>query len=49
MTGTGEGISTVCPQGTVEGLTYSNDTNPAFRSTGDFAGPCGQTYDDLPE
>ncbi|KAF6218114.1 hypothetical protein HO133_006072 [Letharia lupina] len=48
VTGSGDGISTVCPQGTVEGLTYSNDTNPAFRSTGDFAGPCGQTYDDLP-
>ena len=48
VTGSGEGVSTTCPQGTVEGLVYSNDTNPAFRSTGDFAGPCGQTYDDLP-
>lgn len=48
MTGTGEGISAFCPQGTVEGLIYSNDTDPAFRSTGNFAGPCGQVYDDLP-
>lgn len=48
VTGSGEGVSTVCPQGTVEGLAYSNDTNAAFRSTGDFAGPCGQTYDNLP-
>ena len=48
VTGSGEGVSAICPQGTVEGLTYSNDTNAAFRSTGDFAGPCGQTYDNLP-
>ena len=48
VTGSGEGLSTTCPQGTVEGLVYSNDTNAAFRSTGDFAGPCGQTYEDLP-
>ena len=48
VNGSGEGISTTCPQGTVEGLTYSNDANPAFRSTGDFAGPCGQTYNNLP-
>ncbi|KAL8690959.1 MAG: hypothetical protein Q9218_003717 [Villophora microphyllina] len=46
-TGTGEGASSVCPQGQIAGLTYSPDANPPFRSTGDIAGPCGQTYNNL--
>ncbi|KAH8703292.1 hypothetical protein BGW36DRAFT_84952 [Talaromyces proteolyticus] len=42
--GSGHDISSVCPAGTFNGLTYANDTNPAFRSTGNIAGPCGQAY-----
>ncbi|KAL8834748.1 MAG: hypothetical protein Q9170_003625 [Blastenia crenularia] len=45
--GTGPGISNVCPNGKFAGLTYSPDTNPPFRSTGDIAGPCGTTYNNL--
>ncbi|OTA90917.1 hypothetical protein M434DRAFT_13521 [Hypoxylon sp. CO27-5] len=36
--------SSVCPVGTFEGLTYGPDLNPAFRSTGNIAGPCGWDY-----
>ncbi|KAL8822369.1 MAG: hypothetical protein Q9191_006896 [Dirinaria sp. TL-2023a] len=48
-TGTGVGVSDVCPQGQIAGLTYSRDdtADPPFRSTGDIAGPCGAVYDDL--
>ncbi|KAL8849158.1 MAG: hypothetical protein Q9221_005835 [Calogaya cf. arnoldii] len=45
--GTGPGVSTVCPNGQIAGLTYNRDTNPPFRSTGNIAGPCGQTYNNL--
>ncbi len=45
--GDGIGISSVCPTGQFGGLTYRNDSNPDFRSTGDFAGPCGMTYNNL--
>lgn len=45
---TGEGKSTTCPYGTVEGLVYTPNTDAAFRSTGNFAGPCGQSYENLP-
>lgn len=36
--------SQTCPQGTIGGLTYGNDTDPAFRSTGNIVGPCGSSY-----
>ncbi|KAL8833438.1 MAG: hypothetical protein Q9176_007978 [Flavoplaca citrina] len=45
--GTGPGVSSVCPNGQIAGLTYNRDTNPPFRSTGNIAGPCGQTYNNL--
>ncbi|KAI4102069.1 MAG: hypothetical protein L6R37_004575 [Teloschistes peruensis] len=45
--GTGIGVSPVCPKGQIAGLTYNRDANPPFRSTGDIAGPCGQTYNNL--
>ncbi|KAI4120363.1 MAG: hypothetical protein LQ338_007072 [Usnochroma carphineum] len=44
---TGPGISNICPNGQIPGLTYSPGSNPPFRSTGDIAGPCGQTYNNL--
>lgn len=40
----GNGESEQCPQGVIEGLTYGNDTDPAFRSTGNIVGPCGMSY-----
>ena len=40
----GQGNSTLCPAGTFNELTYGPDVNPVFRSTGNFAGPCGQRY-----
>jgi hypothetical protein len=43
----GQQVSNVCPSGTFDDLTYNNDTAPAFRSTGNIAGPCGQTYNNL--
>lgn len=43
----GEQVSTACPAGVFNGLAYEQDTNPAFRSTGNIAGPCGQTYNNL--
>jgi hypothetical protein len=43
----GLGVSNSCPNGLFTGLTYAPDTMPAFRSTGNFAGPCGMTYNDL--
>lgn len=43
----GEQVSTACPAGIFNGLAYEQDTNPAFRSTGTIAGPCGQTYNNL--
>lgn len=43
----GEHVGKTCPAGTFKGLTYEQDTNPAFRSTGNIAGPCGQTYNNL--
>ncbi|KAL8733208.1 MAG: hypothetical protein Q9166_002225 [cf. Caloplaca sp. 2 TL-2023] len=42
--GSGQGISATCPVGTFNGLSYGPDVIPAFRSTGDIAGPCGQKY-----
>ncbi|KAI2616752.1 hypothetical protein GGR54DRAFT_220519 [Hypoxylon sp. NC1633] len=42
--GTGANASPVCPAGTFAGLTYGPDVAPAFRSTGNIAGPCGQGY-----
>ena len=47
VNGTARGISDSCPSGQITGLTYGNDTNPPFRSTGSIAGPCGQIYNDL--
>lgn len=47
IVGTGPGVSSVCPNGQIAGLTYNRDTNPPFRSTGNIAGPCGQTYNNL--
>lgn len=44
--GTGASTST-CPQGEIVGLEYDMDNSPAFRSTGNIAGPCGQSYRDL--
>jgi len=44
VNGNVQGESEQCPQGTIEGLTYGNDTNPAFRSTGNIVGPCGGSY-----
>jgi hypothetical protein len=43
----GDDTSRVCPAGTFTGLSYSNDTNPAFRSSGNIAGPCGQVYNNM--
>lgn len=45
--GNGIGNSTQCPSGQLVGLTYTNDTAPAFRSTGNIAGPCGVSYSNL--
>ena len=45
--GNGVGINDVCPTGQFQGLTYRNDSGADFRSTGDFAGPCGMTYNNL--
>jgi len=39
-----EGVNAQCPQGQIEGLAYGNDTDPAFRSTGNIVGPCGVSY-----
>jgi len=39
-----EEVNAQCPQGTIEGLSYGNDTDPAFRSTGNIVGPCGASY-----
>ncbi|KAL9019520.1 MAG: hypothetical protein Q9185_003220 [Variospora sp. 1 TL-2023] len=46
-TGTGLGVSAVCPNGKFAGLTYTPDVAPPFRSQGQFAGPCGQVYNNL--
>lgn len=40
----GEGVSTSCPAGTFDGLSYGPDLKPAFRSTGNIVGPCGRSY-----
>ncbi|KAH6642081.1 hypothetical protein C7974DRAFT_94827 [Boeremia exigua] len=45
--GSGVGVSVSCPSGLFSGLTYTLDTSPAFRSTGDFAGPCGVQYNNF--
>lgn len=42
--GSGKGSKT-CPQGKIEGLTYGNDSSPAFHSTGNIIGGCGTAYD----
>ncbi|KAI2631520.1 hypothetical protein GGS26DRAFT_591392 [Hypomontagnella submonticulosa] len=42
--GTGSNESPACPRGTFSGLTYGPDKDPAFRSTGNIAGPCGEGY-----
>ncbi|KAL8915742.1 MAG: hypothetical protein Q9172_006706 [Xanthocarpia lactea] len=47
VVGTGPGVSSVCPNGQIAGLTYNPDTSPPFRSQGNIAGPCGQTYNNL--
>ena len=47
VTGARQGVSNVCPNGKISGLTYNPDTNPPLRSTGDIAGPCAQLYNDL--
>ena len=47
VSGTYPGVSDVCPNGNIPGLTYSPDMNPPFRSTGDIAGPCGTTYNNI--
>ncbi|RYP92215.1 hypothetical protein DL770_001634 [Monosporascus sp. CRB-9-2] len=41
---TGHHVTCSCPVGTFEGLIYGPDVRPAFRSTGNIAGPCGQSY-----
>ncbi|KAG6999514.1 mannan endo-1,4-beta-mannosidase B [Physcia stellaris] len=41
---TGLGNSTSCPAGAFGGSSYGPDVNPAFRSTGNFVGPCGERY-----
>ena len=49
VAGSGQGINSVCPSGTVSSLTYEPDvTCYPFRSTGDMAGPCGRQYNDIP-
>ncbi|KAI4087616.1 MAG: hypothetical protein LQ344_006680 [Seirophora lacunosa] len=45
--GTGVGVSDVCPNGQFQGLTYTPDLAPPFRSQGLLAGPCGQVYNNL--
>ncbi|KAG7008652.1 hypothetical protein G7Y79_00004g012360 [Physcia stellaris] len=45
--GSGVGVSSVCPNGKISGLTYNRDTGADFRSTGDIAGPCGQVYNNF--
>lgn len=47
VNGTGQGISKTCPAGIIQGLQYGPDGTPPFRSTGDFAGPCGEAYANL--
>ena len=44
VTGSGVGVSAVCPAGRISGLGYAPDFSPPFRSTGDIAGPCGEGY-----
>lgn len=46
-TGSGVGVSSSCPSGLFSGLTYGLDKSSAFRSTGNFAGPCGLQYNNL--
>lgn len=41
----GKDVSKTCPQGKIEGLTYGNDSSPAFHSTGNIIGGCGVGYD----
>ncbi|KAH8811072.1 hypothetical protein F5884DRAFT_854434 [Xylogone sp. PMI_703] len=44
----GEGVTSSCPAGTFRGLTYGPDNaTQIFGSTGDIAGPCGQSYTNL--
>ncbi|KAL8665213.1 MAG: hypothetical protein Q9202_002435 [Teloschistes flavicans] len=43
----GQGVDATCPAGYFKGLTYLPDTQPAFRSQGNLAGPCGQTYNNV--
>ncbi|KAL8637284.1 MAG: hypothetical protein Q9228_005426 [Teloschistes exilis] len=43
----GQGKDATCPAGYFKDLTYVPDTKPAFRSQGNIAGPCGQTYNNL--
>ena len=43
----GMGVSSVCPNGKIDGLVYDPDSNAPFRSTGDIAGQCGMQYHDL--
>lgn len=43
----GTDVSSVCPAGVFEGLTYGPDISPAFKSTGNIAGPCGVAYANL--
>jgi len=43
----GMGVSSVCPNGKIDGLVYNLDSNALFRTTGDIAGQCGMQYHDL--
>jgi hypothetical protein len=42
--GSGKGVTPNCPAGVFAGLSYGPDVKPAFRSTGNIAGPCGEAY-----
>jgi len=45
--GSGNGVSSTCPKGSIVGLSYAPDSGADERSTGDIAGPCGVAYGDL--
>lgn len=37
-------VGATCPNGVLSGLVYGNDQAPAYGTTGNIAGPCGQSY-----
>ena len=45
--GTGQGVTSTCPSGVIAGLVYGPDVAPAFRSSGNIAGPCGSAYNSV--